>query len=594
MKVKKIRQINDRGDGRITIIHSDGSFYYEEQDVTLKEWTNNFFCRFNIDCQSKWQRFIFWNWVLSFSFGFILILNGLKFNQIPLEKRRGLTDFVGASNLFYVFVIITLCYFLVRLMYFFFYRDFFSKDLIHISLKSNQNILLIGKENVTKEIGTVADEIRIKIKNIISNNRYFNAKKKIYENASDRIFDTNGKNGKSLINEYSLAVSFFIICFYSVYSTWGENSITDSDPYSQYIAQLALLKEKHEFLEAAIEFNEANQLWEQKYKNEKISSFYFFSLGYVLPLLIVSIVYGGIALFGFLVAFLVYLVFWPVVNVENRLSNQRELNKVLKKKLIYPLVIILFLIGVIANYILTGHLIVTIVFILTPIFPTLALLILLILITLFGDGGPLTVRDVRETILTIFSRNYWRFLISGKPDYSSAESFLHIIVMIAVPWSVLLYHVLYKGYINLMYKAGTTSFTIQEIIFAAIIFVVIMKFIRRAISPWGREHFGVNLTTIKNGIYLRYFKNDYLSFYSMVNENGLMLEFASDRLKDHYKIIERAVQNNGLSLQFASVELRNDKKIVLKAIKQNPKAIEYTSIELQSDPDIIEQIKNLE
>ena len=119
-----------------------------------------------------------------------------------------------------------------------------------------------------------------------------------------------------------------------------------------------------------------------------------------------------------------------------------------------------------------------------------------------------------------------------------------------------------------------------------------LRFIRRIISPWGLNFFfSINFSTIKNGKYLRFFKNDVLSLNSLVFKNGLTLEFASERLKDNDGIVERAVQNNGLSLQFASAELRNDKNIVLKAIKQNQYAIEFASIEMQNDPDIIEQLK---
>lgn len=41
MKTYKIRSVQEHGQGDITILHSNGAFHYNEQDVTLKEWTNN-------------------------------------------------------------------------------------------------------------------------------------------------------------------------------------------------------------------------------------------------------------------------------------------------------------------------------------------------------------------------------------------------------------------------------------------------------------------------------------------------------------------------------------------------------------------------
>ena len=121
MKVKKIRKIIDNGDGNITIIHSDGTFHYNEHDVTLKEWTNNFFCRFNIFEQSNWQRYIFWNWVLSFSIGFFFILVGNKFMGITLEsKQNGVLDLIHVllQYLLYLIPFSLVSYSNFRLIYF--------------------------------------------------------------------------------------------------------------------------------------------------------------------------------------------------------------------------------------------------------------------------------------------------------------------------------------------------------------------------------------------------------------------------------------------------------------------------------------------
>ena len=559
MKVKKIREIIDNGDGNITIVHSEGTFHYNEQDVTLKEWTNNFFCRFNIDEQSNWQRFIFWNWVLSFSLGLSFLLIGLEFNDIPLMKRRvGFSEIIviGMNNIVYLIPIIIVSYILIRLVYYFVHRDFFSKDLIHISLKSNQSILFVGK----KEINTEVDDPIGKFLDIISNSRLCNANKIIYENANNRMFVSDKKNASKLISEYILSVIIFFLSFYSIYSSWGENSITD--PYPQYCIE--------------------------KYASEQISSSYFFSLGYILPLLTGSLVVGGLLLFGLLVLFLMYLALLPLGYSISKLIDQRELIKVLKKKFVYPIVIIIFSTGLVINYILTENVIATLVLILVSIFTPLLFFVILLVVSILSDKYYPSVSNLKELGNLVFSRKYWKFLFTGNPDFSSEISFLHIVYMITLPWLLLFYHGIY----NYIFNDGTPRSTLQEIIFVAIIFAAMLRFIRRIISPWGLNFFfSINFSTIKNGRYLRFFKNDGWSINSLVLKNGLTLEYASERLKDIDSIVETAVQNNGLSLEFASAELRNDKNIVLKAIKQNPKAIEFASIEMQNDPDIIEQLK---
>ena len=597
MKVKKIREIIDNGDGNITIVHSDGTFHYNEHDVTLKEWTNNFFCRFNIDEQSNWQRFIFWNWVLSFTFGLFFILVGMKFMVIPLEsKQHGVLDLVRVflEYLLYLIPISIFCYSIFRILYFFVFRDFFSKDLIHISLKSNQSILLVGTDTRTFNYYT-------QFLKFISGNK-FTGEKVFYKNESNRIFDTNKDNDEAkLFSNYIVAVVIFSLCFYSIYSNWGENSITDPNPSNSIYFEGELSKKelsrltkkqeyeyKHKRLIDKNEYNEIKAKWDKKYENENISSFYFFSQGYVLPLLTGSLVVGGFLLFGLSVLFLMYLALLPLGYSISKFYNRRELIKVLKKKFVYPIVIILFSTGLVINYILTENVIATLVFILVSIFAPLLFFVIFVVISILSDKNYPSVSNLKELGNLVFSRKYWKFLFTGNPDFSSEYSFLHIVVMITLPWLLLFYH----GFDNYIFNDGTPRSTLQEIIFVAIIFAAMLRFIRRIISPWGLNYFfSINFSTIKNGRYLRFFKNDVLSINSLVLKNGMTLEYASKRLKDNDMIVENAVQNNGLSLQFASAELRNDKNIVLKAIKQNPKAIELASIEMQNDPDIIEQLK---
>ena len=47
------------------------------------------------------------------------------------------------------------------------------------------------------------------------------------------------------------------------------------------------------------------------------------------------------------------------------------------------------------------------------------------------------------------------------------------------------------------------------------------------------------------------YKNDYNYILSSVKINGLILEFASDKLQKNYNIVLEAVKQNGLSLKNA-------------------------------------------
>ena len=72
-----------------------------------------------------------------------------------------------------------------------------------------------------------------------------------------------------------------------------------------------------------------------------------------------------------------------------------------------------------------------------------------------------------------------------------------------------------------------------------------------------------------------------------VNNNGMLLEYASDRLKNDKDVVLKAVRNFGKALEFASLKLRDDEDVVLEAIKQNGEALKFASDRLKNDKDIV-------
>ena len=62
-----------------------------------------------------------------------------------------------------------------------------------------------------------------------------------------------------------------------------------------------------------------------------------------------------------------------------------------------------------------------------------------------------------------------------------------------------------------------------------------------------------------------------------VAQNGLALEFASERLRDRRDVVKRAVRQNGLALAFASRRLRDDYCVVDVAVRQNFYALDFSN-----------------
>jgi hypothetical protein len=60
MKVNKIREVKKDASGNITILHSNGTFHYKENDVALKELF------FGIGCYQSVLAYLFFNVVWNY------------------------------------------------------------------------------------------------------------------------------------------------------------------------------------------------------------------------------------------------------------------------------------------------------------------------------------------------------------------------------------------------------------------------------------------------------------------------------------------------------------------------------------------------
>ena len=67
----------------------------------------------------------------------------------------------------------------------------------------------------------------------------------------------------------------------------------------------------------------------------------------------------------------------------------------------------------------------------------------------------------------------------------------------------------------------------------------------------------------------------------------MLLQYASEQLKDDKDVVRVAVKNNGKALKFASEELKRDKEVVRVAVKNNGKAFKLASKELKGDRELV-------
>jgi len=73
----------------------------------------------------------------------------------------------------------------------------------------------------------------------------------------------------------------------------------------------------------------------------------------------------------------------------------------------------------------------------------------------------------------------------------------------------------------------------------------------------------------------------------IVSKNGYALQYASDEYKNDKEVVLAAVKQYGYALKYASDELKNDKEVVLAAVKQNGYALQFASNELKNDKDVL-------
>jgi hypothetical protein len=178
-----IEEIKNDGHGNITILHSNGAFHYNEEDVVRKEWTNDFLCFLDFNSIPKGHVAGFVGlatsvWLIIFFFFDTYCLSPRDY-IIMKKKMEGYLVF---TYLIFSFLILPIIgYILTRCYYFFCYRDFFQKQILNIHLKSNQSGLFYHFIDDKKRIQTNIFYKR-------ENSFYSNVEERIYSNVLNYIY----------------------------------------------------------------------------------------------------------------------------------------------------------------------------------------------------------------------------------------------------------------------------------------------------------------------------------------------------------------------------------------------------------------------
>jgi hypothetical protein len=124
--------------------------------------------------------------------------------------------------------------------------------------------------------------------------------------------------------------------------------------------------------------------------------------------------------------------------------------------------------------------------------------------------------------------------------------------------------------------------------------VIVLEYVKTLGNIFKTFYFIKNAVS-KNGLVLEYcntFNDNIFIVQIAVEQNGLALKFASDRLKKNINIVKPAVEQNGLALNFANPFYKDYKYIVQIAVKQNALALKFASDRLKKDKEILDILGN--
>lgn len=89
------------------------------------------------------------------------------------------------------------------------------------------------------------------------------------------------------------------------------------------------------------------------------------------------------------------------------------------------------------------------------------------------------------------------------------------------------------------------------------------------------------------------FRDDKEVILAAVSNNGLLLKYASPRLRNNPKIVEAAVRSHGEAFKFASNEIRNNKFSVIRFMAISPLVFNTLPDKIKQDPEIAYDALNM-
>ncbi|MGR3951715.1 MAG: DUF4116 domain-containing protein [Chlamydia sp.] len=76
----------------------------------------------------------------------------------------------------------------------------------------------------------------------------------------------------------------------------------------------------------------------------------------------------------------------------------------------------------------------------------------------------------------------------------------------------------------------------------------------------------------------------------LVLHDSLLLQYASDRLKDNLRFVEFACKNNAEAIQFASDTIRGNRAFMVPFIRENKSTLKYATDKLKDDPIFVSTV----
>ena len=104
-----------------------------------------------------------------------------------------------------------------------------------------------------------------------------------------------------------------------------------------------------------------------------------------------------------------------------------------------------------------------------------------------------------------------------------------------------------------------------------------------------KQAININLQNIKHIGSVLKFDNAYLKDLLPIYKKSAHKDLFCETIGNNKDVLILMVEEDGMMLKYGSNALKDDKEVVQKAVKQNPEAIKFASDKLKNDRDLAKQ-----